>query len=121
MKLRSEQQSSEYQRRLAEYDLKLVRIEQSRAKVDERAKEPSDRDAAAHRREPKRRDSLTRPAPASPPSPRQRRDEELAMKMRGERERKPQPQQPNDADIDEVCLSSNFLLVYEIYIKIRSE
>lgn len=105
MKLRSEQQSSEYQRRLAEYDLKLVRIEQSRAKVDERAKEPSDRDAAAQRREPKRRDSLTRPAPTSPPSPRQRRDEELAVKTRGERERKPQPQQPSVADIDEVCLS----------------
>ena len=69
MKLRFEQQSSEYQRRLSEYDLKLVRLEQMRAtsrRADEKdgsAASASDAEKRVQRepqRETKRREEPER-------------------------------------------------------------
>ena len=73
MKLRFEQQSSEYQRRLSEYDLKLVRLEQMRASSALAQRHADEKDGAA--------------ASSSDAEKRVQREPQQETKRREERER----------------------------------
>ena len=134
MKLRFEQQSSEYQRRLSEYDLKLVRLEQMRAtsrRADEKdgaAASASDAEKRMQRepqRETKRREQPEREREREDATrwqheklhdeSIQRREDELAVARKAEPrsasaaepERKRKPGLPNsDAEVEEVSRSS---------------